>query len=74
MFVDHYRITMREVPKEEFFAFMRSKNVHPKIVNRWEETGMKRGYIHEWRLPTGELLGVSESMADPKCDPNYFLK
>jgi hypothetical protein len=54
----------KEVTKEEFYAFMGNRNVHPTIGGKWNDT---IGYLTEWRsLTSGYIYGLSNKNA-------YFL-
>jgi len=51
---------MHEVTKEEFFAKIGKKDVHPHIVSGWDR---ETGYTSEWRLQSisRQLVGRSQS-------------
>jgi hypothetical protein len=51
----------KEVTKEEFYAFMGNRNVHPSPRGKWNDTV---GYVSEWRsLTSGYVYGLTTRTA-----------
>jgi hypothetical protein len=54
----------KEVTKEEFYAHIGPRNVHPRPVGKWSnEYGYKTEWVHQ---ETGRIYGMSNKNA-------YFL-
>jgi hypothetical protein len=51
----------KEVTKEEFYAFIGNRNVHPTPRGKWNDTA---GYVSEWRsLTSGYVYGLTTRTA-----------
>lgn len=64
---------LKQVPKEEFFGEIYSKqlNVHPTIISEWDE---KKGYICEWKFPNGDIFGTSTSGDGIGNNKEFFVR
>jgi len=61
---------MRAVTKEEFFAVIGPKNVHPRIVSEWNNV---TGYTQEWRLQGVSQKLIGKSSGTGSANARYWL-
>lgn len=62
---------MKTVTKDQFYATINPLDISPHITNSYEKRGV--GYIQDWKLRSGQLVGRTESGDFPFTQPRYFL-